>query len=142
MKEVLRTTFNSTRNPNISAAAAQAYLAAAIGHTHVDPHGHAFRLAEFEGNIAGLVHWRQHNVIQALHVWPPCARRGITGRLMDVIERAVAAAGLPSVRLETDTFDDGRRAFYATRDHAEAGRYPDEEWNSGLTTILLLEQPG
>jgi ribosomal protein S18 acetylase RimI-like enzyme len=141
LKQILRETFESTWRPNISAAAAQAYLTAAIGDTYVDQHGHAFWLAEFEGKIAGLVHW-QGDFIQALHVRPGYARRGIGDRLMDVAERAIAAAGFASVRLETDTFNEASRAFYAARGYAEAGRYPDEEWNSGLTTILFVKQLG
>ncbi|ETR74847.1 GNAT family acetyltraansferase [Afipia sp. P52-10] len=141
LSQVLQETFESTWRPNISVAAAEAYLRAAHGDTYVARHGLAFWLAELAGEVAGFVHW-DDDFIEALHVRPRFARRGIGGRLMDVAERAIARAGFPAVRLETDTFNEGSRAFYAARGYAEAGRYPDEEWNSGLTTILFVKQLG
>lgn len=141
LKQVLRETFESTWRPNISVAAAEAYLRAAHGDAYVERHGLAFWLAEFAGEVAGFVHW-DDDFIEALHVRPRFARRGIGRQLMDVAERAIARTGFPGVRLETDTFNEGSRAFYAARGYAEAGRYPDEEWNSGLTTILLVKQLG
>ena len=53
-----------------------------------------------------------------------------------------ARAGFAAVRLETDTFNTASRAFYAARGYVEADRYPDEEWDSGLTTILLVKALG
>jgi hypothetical protein len=54
----------------------------------------------------------------------------------------MAAAGHASARLETDTFNQRSQAFYAARGYVEAGRYPDEEWSSGLTTLLLVKPLG
>ena len=58
---------------------------------------------------------------------------------MDHAEVQIARAGIASARLETDTFNRRSQAFYAVRGYREAERYPDEEWNSGLTTILLVK---
>jgi hypothetical protein len=58
---------------------------------------------------------------------------------MDRAEAAIAEAGFAAARLETDTFNRRSQAFYAARGYREAGRYPDEEWNSGLTTLLLVK---
>jgi hypothetical protein len=58
---------------------------------------------------------------------------------MDHAEAEMARAGHASARLETDTFNQRSQAFYAARGYIEAGRYPDEEWNSGLTTLLLMK---
>jgi hypothetical protein len=44
------------------------------------------------------------------------------------------------VRLETDTFNTGSCAFYLARGYSEAGHYPDEEWDSGLTTVLFIKR--
>ena len=58
---------------------------------------------------------------------------------MDKAEHEIAAAGFPTVRLETDTFNARSRAFYAGRGYRETARYPDVEWGSGLMTILLVK---
>ena len=65
---------------------------------------------------------------------PSAARTGVGARLMDHVEAAIARAGFPSARLETDTFNTRSQAFYAARGYREAVRYPDTEWDSGLTT--------
>jgi len=48
-------------------------------------------------------------------------------------------AGFSVAGLETDTFNQRSRGFYARRGYQEADRYPDEEWNSGFTTLLLVK---
>jgi ribosomal protein S18 acetylase RimI-like enzyme len=58
---------------------------------------------------------------------------------MDLAEQEIASAGYPQARLETDTFNSRARAFYAKRGYREAEQYPDIEWNSGLTTLLLVK---
>ena len=40
------------------------------------------------------------------------------------------------------TFNTRSQAFYAARGYHEAGPYPDEEWNSRLTTVLLVKALG
>ena len=58
---------------------------------------------------------------------------------MDEAEAQIGKAGFAAARLETDTFNSRSQAFYAARGYIEADRYPDTEWNSGLTTILLVK---
>jgi hypothetical protein len=58
---------------------------------------------------------------------------------MDLAEAEIARAGHAQARLETDTFNTRSQAFYAARGYVEADRYPDHEWNSGLTTLLLVK---
>jgi hypothetical protein len=58
---------------------------------------------------------------------------------MDHAEAEIARSGSASARLETDTFNTRSQAFYAARGYLEAGRYPDTEWDSGLTTLLLAK---
>ena len=56
---------------------------------------------------------------------------------MCLAEVEIARAGFSSVRLETDTFNTISRAFYAAHGFCETDQYPDLEWNSDLTTVLL-----
>jgi ribosomal protein S18 acetylase RimI-like enzyme len=77
--------------------------------------------------------------VNALHVHSAQARSGVGSLLMDKAELEIALAGFAEARLETDTFNERSQAFYAARGYREAGRYPDEEWQSGLTTLLLLK---
>jgi ribosomal protein S18 acetylase RimI-like enzyme len=58
---------------------------------------------------------------------------------MDRAEAGMAVAGFAVARLETDTFNENSQAFYRARGYREAGRYPDEMWDSGLTTVLLVK---
>lgn len=77
--------------------------------------------------------------INALHVRSNHARSGVGKKLMDKAEAEIAKAGFAAARLETDTFNSRSQAFYASRGYQEADRYPDREWDSGLTTILLAK---
>ena len=138
---VLYDTFESTWRPNVSEAAARAFLDEDRPGQYVSSRGLEFRVAVRDGEVAGLVHW-QEDFVHALHVRRAAARSGVGRRLMDHAERAIARAGFPTVRLETDTFNEAARAFYATRGFREAGRYPDSEWKSGLTTLLLVKRLG
>lgn len=61
---------------------------------------------------------------------------------MDHAEAEIAKAGFTAARLETDTFNIQARALYESRGYREADRYPDTEWISGLTTILLVKALG
>lgn len=58
---------------------------------------------------------------------------------MDKAEAAIAETGFAQARLETYTFNLRSRAFYDQRGYREADRYPDNEWNSGFTTLLLVK---
>lgn len=56
---------------------------------------------------------------------------------MQRAERDMAAKQVRQARLETDTFNEQSQSFYKRLGYIELGRYPDEEWQSGLTTILF-----
>jgi ribosomal protein S18 acetylase RimI-like enzyme len=138
---ILYDTFESTWRPQVTEAAAAAFRAEARPRAYVGERGHAFRVGERAGQVLGLVHWHG-DFVHALHVHSRAARTGVGAALMNVAEAAIAAAGHPSVRLETDTFNARSQAFYAARGYREAARYPDEEWDSGLTTLLLVKPLG
>jgi ribosomal protein S18 acetylase RimI-like enzyme len=135
---VLRSTYESTWRPQITAEAATTIEAENRPAAYVAERGLEFRVVELDGAVVGLVHW-DADFIHALHVRADKARRGVGSALMDLAEREIAAAGHASVRLETDTFNQPSQAFYAARGFVEAGRYPDEEWDSRLTTLLLVK---
>ncbi len=141
LRAILHDTFESTWRPQLSAAAAQAFLIEDRAAAYVARHGTDFRVAEREGAILGLVHWRD-DFVEALHVRRRFARSGLGGRLMDLAETEIARSGFAAARLETDTFNTAAQAFYRARGYREAGRYPDTEWNSGLTTILFTKTLG
>jgi ribosomal protein S18 acetylase RimI-like enzyme len=105
---------------------------------YVASRGTEFLVAECGGELVGFVDW-DADFVNALHVRPSYARRGIGGQLMDLAEAAMAKAGFRAARLETDTFNTRSRAFYEARGYLEADRYPDAEWDSGFTTILHVK---
>lgn len=141
LKAILRDTFESTWLPQLTPEAAAAYRREDRPAAYVGERGQLFVVAEVDGEVVGLVDWNG-DFVNALHVRSDHARSGVGGRLMDHAEAAMAAAGHPQARLETDTFNTRSQAFYAKRGYREAGRYPDEEWNSGLTTLLLVKVLG
>ena len=141
LRAILRDTFESTWRPQLTEAAIQAQLSEDRPAAFVAEHGQDFQVAERDGEVVGLVYW-EGDFVHSLHVRGSHARTGVGGELMDVAEASIAAAGFPTARLETDTFNTRSQAFYARRGYVEAGRYPDEEWNSGLTTLLLVKMLG
>ena len=138
---ILRDTFESTWRPQLTAEAARAFVSEDRPAAYVGERGLLFRVAEVGGEVVGFVD-RAGDFVNALHVLGGHARSGVGGRLMDHAEAAMLAPGHAQSRLETDTFNLRSQAFYAARGYREAGRYPDEEWNSGLTTVLLVKALG
>jgi GNAT superfamily N-acetyltransferase len=138
---ILYDTFESTWRPQITEAAAVAFRSEDRPRAYATERGLEFVVAERDGAVVGLVHW-EGDFVNALHVPAAAARTGVGAALMDVAEAAIAEAGHPTARLETDTFNARSQAFYAARGYVEAGRYPDEEWSSGLTTLLLVKALG
>jgi ribosomal protein S18 acetylase RimI-like enzyme len=135
---ILYDTFESTWRPKISAGAAQAYLTEGRAAFYVAERGPEFWIAERVGKVVGLVHWSD-DFVHALHVRSTAARKGVGGQLMNRAEAEIEMAGFSAARLEADTFNQISQAFYRARGYREAGRYPDEEWGSGLTTLLLVK---
>jgi ribosomal protein S18 acetylase RimI-like enzyme len=138
LRAVLHDTYESTWLPQMTAIAAQAFRDEDRPAAYVAARGAEFWVAELDGEVAGFVDW-DADFVNALHVRSRCARMGVGSRLMDKAEAEIAAAGFSAARLETDTFNTRSRAFYAGRGYREADRYPDTEWNSGLTTLLLVK---
>jgi len=131
-------TFASTWRPQLTAHAAQRFVDEDRPGAYFTARGLEFIVAEVGGVIIGFVDW-DGDFVNALHVRADHARQGVGALLMDHAEAAIAAAGFATARLETDTFNTRSQAFYAKRGYVEAGRYPDEEWDSGLTTLLLVK---
>ena len=135
---ILHDTFESTWLPQLSSFAAQAFRNEDRPRAYVSARGLAFWVCERDGEIAGFIDW-QGDFVNALHVRGCYARSGVGACLMEKAEAEIARSGFSAARLETDTFNLISRQFYAKRGFVEADRYPDEEWNSGLTTILLVK---
>ncbi|MFZ5668269.1 MAG: GNAT family N-acetyltransferase [Pseudomonadota bacterium] len=138
LKAILWDTFASTWLPQLTDEAKATVEQEDRPAAYVGARGHLFTVAEVGGEVVGFVDW-DGDFVNALHVLGRHARAGVGRALMDHAEAAMAAAGFVAARLETDTFNTRSQAFYAARGYREAGRYPDEEWNSGLTTILLVK---
>ena len=138
MRAILRDTFESTWRPAITEAAVQAFLSEDRPGLYVAARGLQFWVADRAGEVVGFVDW-EGDFVNALHVRAAHARTGVGARLMDHAEAGVAASGHAVARLETDTFNLRSQAFYAARGYRELDRYPDQEWNSGLTTLLLAK---
>lgn len=141
LKAILRDTFESTWLPQLTPESAEAFRSQDRPAAYVGDRGLLFVVAEVDGAVVGFVD-REGDFVNALHVQASHARSGVGGRLMDHAEAAMAADGHTQARLETDTFNIRSQAFYAKRGYREADRYPDEEWNSGLTTLLLVKPLG
>ncbi|WP_411033275.1 GNAT family N-acetyltransferase [Shinella sp. BYT-45] len=136
MKAVLRDTFESTWRPQITEASVRRYVETDIGGRFVERCGADMLVAEVDGRIAGLV-YRIDDFIDALHVHSDFQRRGVGRRLLVRAERDIAGRGFRQARLETDTFNAQAQGFYKALGYVEMARYPDEEWQSGLTTVLF-----
>jgi GNAT superfamily N-acetyltransferase len=141
VQAILADTFETTWRPHLTFAAIEDYLSAGRGDCYVAEHWPAFWVAEMDGKPAGFVHW-DGDFIEAVHVSSNHLRRGIGSRLLDHAERAIAAAGFAEARLESDDFNRRSHAVYLTRGYVEKDRYPDDEWNSGFTTLLFAKPLG
>jgi GNAT superfamily N-acetyltransferase len=138
LRDILLDTFVSTWLPQLTAQAAARFRREDRPAAYVADRGLLFSVATRDDQVVGFVD-RDGDFINALHVHSSHAGTGVGSRLMDHAEREAATSGHTSVRLETDTFNARSQAFYAARGYLEADRYPDEEWHSGLTTLLLVK---
>jgi ribosomal protein S18 acetylase RimI-like enzyme len=138
---VLEDTFHSTWAPQLRPQALERHAREKRAATYVRERGPEFLLACQAEAILGMVHW-EGDFIQALHVTGAAQGRGVGRALLGHAEAQIAKAGRPCVRLETDTFNTRARVFYAALGYREVDAYPDEEWDSGLTTLLLEKTLG
>jgi|GEM_PF-101273 len=141
LEAVLHDTYESTWLPQLTPEAARAFREEDRPAAYVAEHGARFWVAERDGQVVGFVDW-DGDFVNALHVRASHARKGIGHLLMDKAEAEIAGAGFAQARLETDTFNTRSRAFYARRGYREVDTYPDAEWDSGLTTLLLVKTLG
>lgn len=139
LKQVLQETFEGTWLPHVTAASAQRYVESNLGGRYVDQSWPEFAVAEINGVIAGLVHWRG-DFIEAVHVRANHQGQGVGRLLLSHAEQAIRAAGFRQVRLETDTFNERAQNVYKAVGYVEKDRYPDDEWDSGFTTVLFVKQ--
>lgn len=139
LTDLLHETFRDTWLPQLSAAAVEAYWASDRAARYVADTWNEFVVADIDGGVAGFVHVRD-GFIDALHVGGKYRRFGVGRALLRHVEATTAALGHAEIRLETDTFNTASRAFYAACGYEEIAEYPDEEWNSGLTTVLLAKR--
>lgn len=138
LRAILYDTFESTWRPHITADAARAFRREDRPAAYVEARGLEFWVGIIATEVVGFVDW-EGDFVHALHVHSAYARRGVGRMLMDHAEDQIARRAFPSSRLETDTFNRRSQAFYASRGYQESARYPDKEWNSDLTTILLVK---
>jgi len=136
LKQVLKDTFEGTWLPHITKASAQRYVTTDIGGRYVDESWQQFSVAEIDGDVAGLIH-RRGDFIEAVHVGANHQGKGVGRKLLSHAEQAIAAAGFPRARLETDTFNERAQSLYKAIGYVEKDRYPDDEWDSGFTTVLF-----
>jgi GNAT superfamily N-acetyltransferase len=141
LRAILWDTFASTWLPKLTPAAAGAFRDEDRPRAYVAERGLKFWVAERDGEPVGLVDV-EGDFVNALHVLAAHRRSGVGARLMERAEAEILGAGFAAARLETDTFNETSQAFYAARGYREAARYPDREWASGLTTLLLVKPLG
>ncbi|MBD9633742.1 MULTISPECIES: GNAT family N-acetyltransferase [unclassified Pseudomonas] len=133
---ILGETYQATWKPALSAEAIARFESSAHTSTYVRERLAHFAVACMAGEVVGLLDWRD-DFIDALHVSPRHQRLGIGAALLNHAEAAISRNGSACVRLETDTFNQQARAFYGKHGYAEIDYYPDEEWHSGFTTVLM-----
>jgi GNAT superfamily N-acetyltransferase len=141
LRAILYDTFESTWLPELPPAVAHRYYDEERPRAYVEARGAAFWVAACEEQVIGFVDW-DANFVNALHVRASHARGEVGNLLMEFAEAQIAEGGYPVARLQTDTFNSRSRAFYAKRGYLEADRYPDVEWNGGLTTLLMVKALG
>ena len=136
---LLNATFLETWAPQMSDTALAAWRRRDSIATYVREKSAAFVIAEMQGALAGMIHWDE-GFVHALHVDAGHRRCGVGAALMIEAERAARAGGLDHLRLETDTFNAASRALYAQLGFREIDRYPDQEYDPRIVTLLLKKR--
>jgi len=133
---LLTDTYRGTWLPQLRAEVAERFERERRLDRYVAECREQFWLAVQDRQVVGMVHWRG-DFLEALHVFRACQGRGIGGALLELAEARMRSAGIDVARLETDTFNLQSRAFYRKHGYAEVAEYPDTEWDSGFTTVLM-----
>lgn len=131
---LLEETFRDTWFPQLTAEAIDAYYRNRVAERYVAECGPQFLIAEYDGEVVGMAR-REGGFVDALHVSARARRRGVARQLMDALETGMREDGVAVASLETDTFNTSSQGLYLALGYRETARYPDTEWNSGLTTI-------
>ncbi|WP_394537349.1 GNAT family N-acetyltransferase [Lysobacter enzymogenes] len=131
---LLEETFLDTWQPQLTGQAIADYRRNRVAERYIDAQLAQLLVAELDGAVLGFA-GRDGGFVDSLHVSARGRRRGIARALMLALETAMREDGLALASLETDTFNTGSQALYLALGYRETARYPDEEWNSGLTTI-------
>ncbi|MCF4097035.1 GNAT family N-acetyltransferase [Maritalea mediterranea] len=104
-------------------------------HDYLEQYVADIYVATMDDRPLGMIHWIG-DFVAALHVSPMVQGKGVGGILLAFAEQEIVKSH-EQVRLETDSFNAQSRAFYQKHGFEEIKQYPDEEWDSGFTTILL-----
>ena len=139
LRALLIDTYRGTWLPQLSVEAAEAFEREDRLGQYVNEAWEQFWIAARDQQVCGMVHWRD-DFIEALHVSRTHQGMGIGSRLLELAEQQMAAASVRLFRLETDTFNTQSLAFYRKHGYQEIDRYPDTEWNSDFTTVLMHKQ--
>lgn len=135
---ILQDTFESVWRPQISPEVAQRVIDEGKIASYVSEVLPTLWVATVDGQVAGMIEW-EGDFIGALHVLRRFQGLGLGTALLRLAEHEVRAAGHDRIRLETDTFNTASRRFYAKHGYEEIEFYPDVEWDSDLTTVLLAK---
>ncbi|VVE60077.1 GNAT family N-acetyltransferase [Pandoraea anapnoica] len=141
LTQLLMQTYRSTWEPMLRPEVAATLASGERTRAYVQGHWCEFTVAvprASDDDVVGMVHV-VGDFIDALHVTPSQQRRGVGALLLVHAEAKMRSLGHPLARLETDTFNVQSRAFYLRNGYREVATYPDEEWDSGFTTVLLTK---
>ncbi|MDR3005793.1 MAG: GNAT family N-acetyltransferase [Acidovorax sp.] len=138
LRAILWATYETTWKPEVTAAKHAQICEQDKPAAYVQSRGDLFWLAECDGVVAAMVDW-EDDFVHALHVLPSFQGRGLGQALLQHAEAAMRAAGHAKARLETDTFNQAAIGFYERHGYQCEATYPDEEWESGLTTVLMTK---
>jgi len=133
---LLRATFMEVWAPQMSAEALARWKLREGPAAYVREKSAAFVVAETGGVLSGMIHWHE-GFVHALHVDAGHRRQGIAAALIAEAERDMRAADISEMRLETDTFNLPSQALYAALGFREVERYPDQEYDPRIVTVLL-----
>ena len=132
-------TYETTWMPQMSAQTDARFRASGKTAAYVAERGLLFHVCELDGTVAGMVDW-EGNFIWALRA----ARHAATRRgraLLALAEAAMRARPACARRAWKRTTSMCAAArFYARNGYQEIDTYPDEEWDSGFTTVLLSKR--
>jgi GNAT superfamily N-acetyltransferase len=128
--------FKTVWEPELTPDAASRYRQERQSQAYVETNWNSFVIANLDGNLVGFIHW-DGDFIHALHVASAQRRQGVGSKLLEHAEQGMRRRGMTRARVETDTFNRPSQRFYEVNGYAETDRYPDTEWNGGLTTVLF-----